>query len=275
MMKKIIVLVLVVLVAAGVSSAAVNVPGGLTGFWQFATDATKLTATVGTDLVSVNEASTWFMGPWTTIGTVAQPDLYTDRGVVQEQSWGYLQCNPGLHANGGGDYVNQYTISMDYYQTSTTGDGYNSLYQTAWGGNDDDGELFTCGDATNATIGIGDVGYTTQTYNFAQWNRITLSVDNSSFFRVYINGALVLDGAGQGVDGRFSLYTDRVNLFADDDWEDAWGLVGNVMIWDHALTSDEIAAMGSPTTPLVLTPEPATISILAIGGLALLRRNRK
>ena len=274
-MKKIIVLVMVVLVVAGVSSAAVNVPGGLTGFWQFATAATKLTATVGTDLVSVNEASTWMQGPWTTIGTVAQPDLLTDRGVVQEQSWGYLQANPGLSAYGGGSYVNQYTISMDYYQTSTTGDGYNSLYQTAWGGNDDDGDLFTVGDATNATIGIGDVGYTTQTYNFAAWNRITLSVDNSSFFRVYINGALVLDGAGQGVDGRFSLYPDRVNLFADDDWEDAWGLVGNVMVWDHALTSDEIAAMGSTTTPLVMTPEPATMSLLAIGGLALLRRNRK
>lgn len=83
------------------------------------------------------------------------------------------------------------------------------------------------------------------------------------------------DGAGQDVDGRFSLYTDRVNFFADNDWEDAWGLVGNVAVWDHALTSDEIAAMGSTTTPLVFTPEPATMSLLAIGGLALLRRNRK
>jgi hypothetical protein len=47
------------------------------------------------------------------------------------------------------------------------------------------------------------------------------------------------------------------------------------MIWDHALTSAEVAGMGSPTTPLVFTPEPATMSLLAIGGLALLRRNRK
>jgi hypothetical protein len=271
MMKKIIVLVLVVLVAAGVSSAAVNVPGGLTGFWQFATDATKLKATVGTDLVSVDEASTWFMGPWTTIGTVANPDLYTDRGVVQEQSYGYLQCNPGLSPNGGGSYVNQYTISMDYYQTANY-DAYNSLYQTAWDGRDDDGDLFI---ADDGTIGVGDVGYSANSYNFAAWNRITLSVDNGSFFRVYINGALVLDGTPQDIDGRFSLYPDRVNLFADNDWEDAWGLVGNVMIWDHALTSDEIAAMGSTTTPLVFTPEPATMSLLAIGGLALLRRNRK
>ena len=281
MMKKIIVLVLVVLVAAGVSSAAVNVPGGLTGFWQFATDATKLKATVGTDLVSVDEASTWFMGPWTTIGTVAQPDLYTDRGVVQEQSWGYLQCNPGLSPNGGGSYVNQYTISMDYRQTSITGDQYNSLYQTSWGGRDDDGDLFIYNDTTDMTqseIGIGDVGYSGDNgkyFNAAQWNRITLSVDNGNFFRVYVNGALLLDGAGQDIDGRFSLYPDRVNLFADDSWEDAWGLVGNVMVWDHALTGDEIAAMGDTTTPLVLTPEPATMSLLAIGGLALLRRNRK
>jgi hypothetical protein len=170
---------------------------------------------------------------------------------------------------------------MDYRQTSITGDQYNSLYQTSWGGRDDDGDLFIYNDTTDMTqseIGIGDVGYSGDNgkyFNAAQWNRITLSVDNGNFFRVYVNGALLLDGAGQDIDGRFSLYPDRVNLFADDSWEDAWGLVGNVMVWDHALTGDEIAAMGDTTTPLVLTPEPATMSLLAIGGLALLRRNRK
>ena len=190
--------------------------------------------------------------PGLTIGDRGNPDLYADRGVVQEQSWGYLQCNPGLSANGGGSYVNQYTISMDYYQTSITYDSYNSLYQTAWGGNDDDGDLFIYNDNADGTIseiGIGDAGYSGDNgkyFNAAQWNRITLSVNDGSdgWFRVYVNGALLLDGAGQDIDGRFALYPDRVNLFADDDWEDAWGLVGNVMIWNTALTSDEIAAMG-------------------------------
>jgi hypothetical protein len=152
------------------------------------------------------------MGPWTTIGTVAQPDLLTDRGVVQEQQYGYLQCNPGLHANGGGSYVNQYTIAMDYYQTQP---GWDSLYQTAWDGRDDDGDLFI---ADDGTIGIGDVGYSTMTFNSASWNRITLSVDTDSFFDVYVDGVQFLHGGATGLDGRFSLYPDRVNLFADNDW---------------------------------------------------------
>jgi len=51
-------------------------------------------------------------------------------------------------------------------------------------------------------------------------------------------------------------------------------MVSTAAVWDHALTTDEVAGMGSTTTALTI-PEPATMSILAIGGLALLRRNRK
>ena len=281
MKKAVLVAAAVFVIASAASAGTPNVPSGVTGFWQFATNATKLKATVGNDLVSVNEASTWFMAPWTTIGTPSQPDLLTDNGCVQEQSYGYLQCNPGLHANGGGSYVNQYTIAWDYRQTNVTGDSYNSLLQTSYGGNDDDGDLWIYNDTADMTqseIGVGDAGYSGDNgmyFDASQWNRIVLSVNNGNWFRVYINGVLFLDGAGQDVDGRYSLYTDRVNFFADDDWEDAWGLVSNIAVWDHALTGDEIAAMGSTTTPLVFTPEPATMSLLALGGLALIRRNRK
>jgi hypothetical protein len=113
-------------------------------------------------------------------------------------------------------------------------------------------------------------------FDASQWHRIMLSVDNGvgGFFRVYVDGVLFLDAAGQGRDGGFSLYTDQFNLFADNDWEDAWGLVSTAAVWDHVLTSDEIAGMGSNTTALTI-PEPATMSLLAIGGLALLRRNRR
>jgi len=60
------------------------------------------------------------------------------------------------------------------------------------------------------------------TFDTNKWHRIVWSVDNGNFFRVYVDGTNYLDGAGQAVDGRFSLYPDRFNLFADNDWQDAW-----------------------------------------------------
>jgi len=281
MMKKIIVLMLAVLVAAGSVSFAVtaNVPSGVTGLWTFATSADKLKATVGVDLQTSNPGNSYFYTTaWSHIGTTANPEQWTNNGCVQERSWDYLTVNPSFHANGGGDYVNQYTVAIDYIQTTGVGDSWNSLFQTAWGGNDNDGDLFI---APDGTIGIGDVGYSSMAFDPGQWHRIMWSVDNGDadgvggFFRVYVDGVLFLDGAGQGMDGRMSLYPDQFELFADNDWEDQWGLVSTVATWDHALTSSQIAAMGDVTTPLIATPEPATMSLLALGGLALLRRRSR
>jgi hypothetical protein len=280
-MKRMIVLVLVVLVAAGVSSAAVNVPGGYTGLWRFQSalpDGTAtMAATVGVDMVNSNAAGgngNWMLGPWTDIGVEAWHTMYSDGGIVQDRAWDYLQVNPSFTANGGGDYVNQYTIMTDVYAGSAD---WFSLYQTSWGGNDSDGDLWI---ASDGTVGVGDVGYSTATLDPKKWHRIIWSVDNGNFFRVYVDGVLFLDGTPQDVDGRFSLYTDRFNLFADDSWEDSWILCGTVATWGRALTTAEIAPMGGwigssdVPTPLIV-PEPATMSLLALGGIALLRRNRK
>ena len=271
-MKK-IVLVSLVVVVAGIADAG-NVPSGLTGLWRFQNSANYGAATYGSDITFSTTYGTLLSGPWTDVGTEASHTAYSDGSVFQESSWNYMAVNPGFTANGGGSYVNQYTVAIDYVQTQT---GWNSLFQTSWGGNDSDGDLWI---APDGTIGVGAAGYSTLTFDSSTWHRIVWSVDNGNFFRVYVDGTLFLDGTPQGVDGRFSLYTDRFNLFADDSWEDMWGLVGTVATWDHALTTDEVAGMGgwiggaATPTPLVI-PEPATMSLLAIGGLMLLRRNRR
>lgn len=272
-MTKTIVTMLAVLVTASAVQAQ-NVPSGVTGLWRFQTSADKLKATVGTDLVSSHvDNSAWFPGPW----TVIDPGM-SDGGVVQERAWDYLTVNPSFTANGGGSYVNQYTVAIDYVQT---GDGWNSLFQTAATGNSGDGDLWINGTTrATATIGVGDVGYSTLTFDASQWHRIVWSVDNGNFFRAYVDGTLFLDGAGQPVDGRFSLYPDVFHLFADDSWEDPWGMVGTVATWNRALTTDEVAGMGgwiggSATPTPLMVPEPTTLSLLAMGALALLRRNRK
>ncbi len=269
--------VLFVLAVAGVASAGYVSTNGLTGLWRFQTNADKLTATIGSNLVTSNvDNSGWMTGPWTVIGTESNPLLYSDGGIVQERAWDYLTVNPNFVANGGGSYVNEYTIAMDYVQTSGLS-SWNSLFQTGDTGNGSDGDLFTDG---AGHIGIGAAGYSTLTYNANTWHRIVLSVDNGSFFRVYVDGTLFLDGTPQAIDGRFSLYTDHFHLFADDSWEDQWGLVGTVATWNRALTSSEISSMGgwlngsATPTPLYIIPEPATMSLLGLGALALIKRRK-
>ena len=214
------------------------------------------------------------MGPM----VIIQPYL-SDNGVVQETSWNYLTVTHNIAPNGGGSYVNEYTVAVDYLQTSDGKlDGstyYNSLFQTNQS-NGNDGDLFIKGpDRANSVIGTSATGYSTATFDSSQWHRIVWSVDNGNFFKVYVDGTLFLDGTAQDVDGRFSLDPTFL-LFADNDWEDAWGLVATAAVWDHALTGAEIAGMGSTTTVLTV-PEPATMSLLLVVGglLGLVRRNRK
>lgn len=273
-MKK-FVLVVLTLAIAGVAGAAGYVPAGATGLWRFQNSTDKLKATFGTDLTSSHpDNSAWMTGPWTMIGVPGNAGYYADGGVIQDRSWDYLTVYHGIGANGGGSYVNEYTIAMDYCQTSGTA-GWNSLYQTAWNGNANDGDLWTDG---SGHIGVGITGYSTLTYTTGTWHRIVLSVDNGNFFRVYVDGTLFLDAAGQEIDGRFSLELDRFHLFADDSWEDAWGLVGTVATWGRALSTAEIAQMGgwiggAATPTELMIPEPMTLAVLALGGL-LLRRNK-
>ena len=264
------ILTLSALIAATAAQAG-NVPSGVTGLWRFQDSANKLSATFGSPLVSSHvDNSGWMGGPI----TVINPGL-TDSGVVQERSWDYLTVNPNFTANGGGSYVNEYTVAIDYVQT-TGPTAWNSLFQTAETGNGNDGDLWTDG---AGHIGAGALGYSSLTYDASTWHRIVWSVDNGSFFRVYVDGTLYLDGTAQDVDGRFSLYPDKFHLFADDSWEDQWGLVGTVATWDRALTTDEVSGMGgwiggSPTPTALTIPEPGVLSLIGLGSLALLFRRR-
>lgn len=278
------VLFLTIFTIASVAGAA-NVPSGLTGLWQFSSSANRFVPTVGSASIYSYEGDTgnsaWFGSPITQIGTDASPNLYTDSGAIQDRSWDYIQVTDGIAPNGGGSYVNSYTVMIDYVQTQAG--AYNSLFQTSSDPHATDGDLWITGGGAGSTIGITG-NYSSLTFDASQWHRIVWSVDNANSFKIYVDGALYVDAAGQGVDGRYSL-DPTFYLSADDNWEDMWGEFGTVAVWDHALTDSEVAGMGGwlggATTPTPLTmaavPEPATVSFLALGVLsfALLKRNRK
>lgn len=268
-MKKTILLSLS-LVLAGLAGA-VDMPSGLTGLWLFQTSADKLKAAIGQDLVNSTPANAgWLPGPWTKLGVAWHAELYSDGGIIMDRSWDYLTVNPGFTANGGGSYVNEYTILWDVNPDPNL----NSLYQTAYEGNSNDGDLWI--DATTrtaSTIGVDEVGFSSNTFDGTKWHRIVLSVKNGDFFRVYVDGTNYLEGAGQPVDGRFSLYPDRFHLFADNNWQDAWIRCGTVAVWNRALASEEVAALGgwidgaaTPTELLFTNQIPELLSVSPANG---------
>jgi hypothetical protein len=261
-----------VLMLAGNAGAA-NIPSGVTGLWRFQNSADKLKATIGADLVNSNPTNAlWWSGPWTDLGVESWHTKYSDGGIIQDRSFDYVTVYHGIGAEGKGtgNYINKYTIAVDF----SAGAGWNSLYQTAFNGNANDGDLWV--DATtqtNAVIGVSGIGYSTTTFDATKWHRIVWSVDNGNFFRVYVDGTLVLDGPGQAIDGRWSLELDRFHLFADDNWEDVWCFAGTAMVWNRPLTDAEIAGMGgwiggaaSPTPLLFPSQAPALTSVSPANG---------
>ncbi len=292
MSKKCILLVVCMLAVANVASAAVNVPSGLTGLWRFQsqdpnTGRATMAATIGADLVNSHpDNGSWFTGPSTQIGTDASPFLYQDSGVAQSRSFDTFTVTHGIAPDGGGSFVNEYTILIDYRSTFANG-SFNSFYQTATNPNSNDGDLWSnpSGQIGVGNAGVGEPGYSTMSYDPSQWHRIVWSVDNGNFFRAYIDGVLFLDGAGQPIDGRWALGS-VFHLLTDNDFEDDWGLLSTVMTWDRALTSAQIAAMGSFTdpnngnfpTPLVLPepiPEPSSAILIGLGLTSLLAVRRR
>jgi hypothetical protein len=261
---------LVLMVAGNVWAA--NVPAGITGLWRSQNSADKLKATIGTDLVNSHpdNAAAW-LGPWTDIGVESWHTKYSDGGIIQDQSNEYLTVFHGIgpEGKGTGNYINKYTIAVDFY----AGGGWNSLYQTAFNGRANDGDLWVDATTTNAVIGVSGIGYSATTFDATKWHRIVWSVDNGNFFRVYVDGTLILDGAGQAVDGRWSLELDRFNLFADDNWEDAWCFAGTAAVWNRPLTDVEIAGMGgwiggaeTPTPLLFPSQSPVLTSVSPVNG---------
>jgi hypothetical protein len=302
-MKRVATVLLILMVAGSAWAQTGIVPDGVTGLWQFrsalyAEGPASMAATVGTDLINsfpgtpAEHNDHWWSGYTTEINYMGIN--ISDNGMAQERSLDYMACHHGVAPNGGGQgwntttwevdpngtyYTNEYTFAIDYSQGNLAGEWegnyYNSLFQTSTT-NGNDGDLFIKGpDLANSVIGGGDIGYSTQTFDASQFHRIVWSVDAGNFMRVYVDGTLFLeagtelDTAVPAIDGKYALDTTAL-LFADNSWEDAWGMVATVAVWDHALTGAEVYNLGNTLTPLTVpVPEPGTFVLLAVGALAL------
>lgn len=197
------------------------------GWWKFEDSSNLVKAEIGEPLFIVASQQ-----------SVAGPS--DDNKATQITLGNYLIMNHGIAPNGGGTTVNEYSLQIDF--SIPEGGIWHAFFQTATN-NDDDADLFS--NEAN-TLGVSATGYTSKGISTDTWYRMIVTVKNGEFYKIYIDGSLWLDAAGQDVDGRFGL-ADKLLIFADNDGEDATVNCSELGIWDVALDELQVLSLGGAT----------------------------
>jgi hypothetical protein len=208
-----------------------TIPAGkwLAGMWTFE-DADNLgKATVGYDLEANGSSFTPISGPGNTKAVKLANSYYTIRH--------------NIGANGGGDYVNEYTLMMDIRGSASEFSGWLSVFNNKTD-NAGDGVLWIDGDGR---IGYGSLGgYSETGLTPDVWHRVTIAAKLGDSFRVYIDGALVWTASNNvGTDGMMSLLTDVVYIGYDGSGYPGPSFA-DVKIWNIQLTDEQVSALGTP-----------------------------
>jgi len=201
------------------------------GWWKFDDAADLLKAEIGSALV--------LTGSQESVNGPAAGNLATNIGVGS-----YLTTEHGIPANGGGSFVNEYSLQIDFSVPELA--LWHAFIQTT-ADNSDDAELFT---NTDNALGAWRMGYSANLVTANTWYRMIISVKNGEtggFYKIYVNGELWVDGVGQTVDDRDALQT-ALHFFADNDGEDSPINCSELGIWDVALTAEQATELGDATT---------------------------
>jgi hypothetical protein len=171
---------------------------------------------------------------------------------------GYQLHYDGVLPNGGGVYVNDFTIIQDVL-----------LPQIAWtpffNTNPDNGNDADWYVAPDGALGIGHYGYTTAGAIASNaWYRLGFVHDRSnSTVSYWINGANVFNAAVLETDGRFSLYSSldaipaHVSLHGEGDGSGNYTnevYLNNFLFADYAFSSEQMQALGGPTAAPLADP---------------------
>ena len=245
----------------------INPPVFVTGQWDFL--STNLAASYGTDMQFYD---TTVEGD-TTFGTTASfgiPDINGVPTAVMHftpsvAQWGGYKMYHGAVPNGGGAYVNQYTLVFDIYYPPTSDSTWRSLWQTdVSNGTNNDGDLFI---STADGLGISSVynGYVSA----GEWHRIAAAFDlTGPVLTKFIDGVKVGNQTSglSDVDGRFALDPYAL-VFADNDGDVAEAFVSSIQFSNGRRPDAFIEALGGPG-PLKI---PGVIRADMIGGHVVIR----
>ena len=236
----------------------------VSGQWNF---DNGLSAFVGRDL-EYNDAT---IAADTTFGTTTSlgiPDINSQPATVMHftpsvASWGGYKMFHLTPPNGGGAYVNQYTVIYDLYLPSAT---WRSLLQTGTD-NTSDGDVFI-----DPSGGIG----ISQVYNgvvsVGDWHRVAYAIDltgpGSPIMTKFIDGVKVGNQTTglSAKDGRFALDPYAL-LFGDNDGDVAETYVNSVQFSNGRRPDAFLAALGGPSAAKI----PGAIKATVEAGVPVIR----
>ncbi len=214
------------------------------GLWDF--DMGNLNASTGNNLTYRGNAASLTQFDTTTNFGIADingtPAKVMKFGAYPQTDG--IQMFPGIDANGGGAYVNQFSLVMDLYYPSTS-TGYRALLQTS-PDNSNDGDLFI----HKTSNGIGISSNYQGNVTFDAWHRIAVTFDlTTATLTKYIDGTEVgVQTLSAGLDGRWSLNTAASGLptllFSDEDGEVNVGYTNSIAILPCVLNAGQVALLG-------------------------------
>lgn len=238
----------------------------LTGLWSFDNPANPGEATVGNDLIFEGTAPSYSASLSDDAGTPQSGVITTVFGPANR-----IRADHGIAPNGGGAFVNQYSIVVDLFSPAASRDSWRTIFQTNTG-NSNDGEFFIRNN--NNSIGVADLEYSSGEIDETSWTRLVLTFDLTQAggdVQSYLDGTPFFSHPGDpGVDSRFSL-DPFLYFFTDNDSDNAPLNVGTVAIFDGVLTPAEVTSLGVAGTAI---PEPSALALLTLGGLLAIRRRR-
>jgi hypothetical protein len=242
--------------------------------WTFDTNATAATLGDGTLEWSTQDAQTLTTYGVTNGGTVPHIDGHPAGylripAYTNPEDFAKLFFN-GSHANGGGAYLNRYTIIMDVYFAAP----YSWLpFFNTNESNGNDADFYVSPDGA---LGISPLGYSPAGAVTAdEWHRIIFAADLAAgVVTYYIDGIQVFQlQSGTGlVDGRFSLYTGDdgfPDLILGNEGDSAdiytreW-LLASFAFTDQPLSADEVTRLGGPKAAGIYVTAPEDTPELTI-----------
>lgn len=248
-------------------ATATSSSGAVGGQWDF--DAGNLNATTGSPLVyrdgpgGPTEQGTAFNST-TGFGI---PDINGEPAQVvriaagtQENPFiGYQMPVPNV-ANGGGAYLNDYTLILDVLFPAASSGVNRAILETDLGLFNPDAEIFV-----TAANGLGTKSGAQGNVTPDAWHRLAIVVDTTAGqIRTYVDGEEAsIISISSTPDDRYALTPGvYAEIFSDDNGETAVAYVNSIQLRDEALSKGQVRALGGPAAdgiPQDLPPVPSAV----------------